>query len=102
MPDENGYPTDEELNQIKSWDILKDLTGFLEYLESIWWMADWGFELSGKKVLRLKLHTGGWSGNEDIINALAEGALHGNLFWIMYWEKVLRGGHYYFKIKEIK
>lgn len=100
MPDINGYPTEEELQRIKDWDFIKrhkEIKDFLEFLESIWWAANWGFKLKGKKVLQLELHTAGWSGNEDIISVLAS-----TFFWHLYWKKAIRGGHYYFKIKPMK
>lgn len=90
----NDYPTEKELEKIAKWDIRKNsVIELLEYIRRIWWMEDLLFNLTGKRVLKLRLHTGGWSGNEDIIYALKQ-----NLFWSMYWQKSLRGGHYYFKI----
>jgi len=47
--------------------------------------------------MKLELHTGGWSGNEDIIEALKK-----SYFWIFYWEKSVKGGHYYFTISSLK
>ena len=94
----DGYPTEGELNTIQNFDLIKeDVKHLVTFIKTIWWAPDWGFKLSGKKVLRLELHTGGWSGNEEII-----GALHRNfLFWSMYWVQSRRGGHYYFRIKKI-
>lgn len=101
MPDKDGYPTNAELKTIKDWDFLTNFTGgvkdFLPFLKDIWWMSDWGYILKGKNVLRLELHTGGWSGNEEII-----GVLRRTMFWTLYWEKSVRGGHYYFMVKPIK
>lgn len=93
---ENNYPTPNELNKIKRWNILndKEILVFLSYIEELWWMPDWGFKLKGKKVISLELHTGGWSGNEEIISALKSNFM----FWGMFWQKSIRGGHYYFKI----
>ena len=90
------YPTDEELETIKNWNFLKQpLDGFLSLLESIWKYADIGFfDLSGKKILKLELHTGGWSGNENTISAIQ----NNYIFWMICWIKSTRGGHYYFKI----
>lgn len=94
------YPTKEDIEFVKKYG-LEEFHPLLEHLENIWWAADWGFKLAGKatknnfeeKVLKLELHTGGWSGNEDIIEAL-----QGTSFWILCWEKTVRGGHYYFEI----
>jgi len=40
----------------------------------------------------LEIHTGGWSGHEEIIDEL-----QCTMFWFFYWQKSERGGHYYFK-----
>lgn len=90
--DENGYPTDEDLEAIEKYDVLKNgVDGLLDMLEGLWHYGHPYFIREGKK---LELHTGGWSGNEEII-----GALQKNYFWFFYWQKSERGGHYYFKIK---
>jgi hypothetical protein len=98
MPNKNGYPTEEELKKIKE---LKNVSELLNHLKSIWWMPDWGFvEYWGftsfpirEKALKLELHTGGWSGNEDIIRGLQK-----TDFWILFWVRSERGGHYCFEI----
>ncbi len=93
------YPTGEELKTIKEWDLAeKKVEDLLEYIEEIWWAPERGFILSGKRVKKLELHTSGWSGNEDIIGALQRNIL----FFALYWEKSVKGGHYYFKIMPIK
>lgn len=89
----SDYPTDKELKQIKEYDVAKNTAGFLELLEDVW-NTDYGkFELTGKKVKILKLITGGWSGNEDILSAIPK------MFDMMYWQKSIRGGLHIFKIK---
>jgi len=106
MPDSNGYPTDEELKVFDKWKLPNiDVKGLcvrdvIEHLESIWWMPDLGFNLHEgrehlfrRKVMKLELHTGGWSGNEDVIAELQQ-----TWFWFMYWVKSIRGGHYWFEI----
>lgn len=50
------------------------------------------------KGTKLTLHTWGWSGNEDLLNALIEN----QLFWGLYWESSTIGGHYIFKLRKIK
>jgi len=97
--DTKDYPTDEELEAIRSWDITaQPITGLLDLIHQCWHWADgpgWhGYDLTGKKVLKLELSTGGWSGNEEIINALQENFM----FWNLYWVSSHRGGHYYFRI----
>jgi len=66
----------------------------IEYLKSIWWTPEMGIKEKGNI---LELHTLGWSGNELIMNKLVQ-----TMFWKLYWEKSVRGGHYYFKICGIK
>lgn len=94
MPDKDGYPTEKELRRIREWNLTKEnVHGFLRYIEECWWNAEWGFCLTGKRVLTLDLHTGGWSGNEEIIEVLQS-----SHFWLLYWRNSRRGGHYTFKI----
>ena len=83
------YPTDEELERIEKWDAFKDPMGLVEYVKSLWWVPDWGFKLYrgrsrlfGWRCWKLQLHTGGWSGNEDII-----GSLHRNFTFWQSWQK---------------
>ena len=96
MRDNYEYPTDEQLKIISEWDTLeKPVTELIDYVRALWWMPEWGFHLKGKRVLRLELHTAGWSGNEDIIGAL----LSNRPFWFLYWRKSTAGGHYWFTIR---
>jgi len=96
MLDENNYPDEESLKQIKEWDILKQgIEGLLDLIKENTNWADRQIERMGKRVIRYEYHTGGWSGNEDVIDALH----HNFLFWATFWQKSTKGGHYYFKIK---
>ena len=90
---EEEYPTKEELEFIALYRFNHD-KGFLPLVEHIlrlWHWSDYA-KWDGKN---LELHTGGWSGNEDIINALTD-----TPFWMFYWKKSERGGHYYFEVKQ--
>jgi hypothetical protein len=69
----------------------------LSILESGWKYKDC-FILKGKRKLKLECHTQGWSGNEDIMEAL----IKNKWFWMAFWKKSERGGHYYFEINPIK
>jgi len=60
--------------------------------------SDWAISIKGKRILHFEYHTGGWSGNEDVIGALKNNLL----FWPMFWQKSTRGGHYFFRIYPIK
>ena len=96
------YPTDEQLQVIKDWDYKQGFKSLIEYIESLWWTPDWGFKLyKGRghfpksRVFKLQLHTGGWSGNESIINNLQQ-----NSFWRLCFYKEIVGGHYWFEIRK--
>ena len=83
------YPTEEQLEIIKTWDILKKpVKELIEYIEPLWEYPD----RFVYKEHSLYLSTGGWSGNESIVEALQLNFL----FWGMYWFKSERGGHYWF------
>lgn len=87
--DDDGYPTEEALQFIENYDIAQDSPeGLIKFIEEIWYHGDWGFIQDGDK---LELHTGGWSGNEDVIRSLQK-----TFFWTFFWESSRRGGHYYF------
>ena len=74
------------------------------FRQSIWWHPEYGVVLrrayrrqSTDRVWRLRLHTLGWSGNEEIIGALKENMM----FWQLTWEESKRGGHYKFDIRDL-
>jgi len=103
MPDQDGYPEEEELERVKNWtasDVKGRIVykGLVEFLERIWWCPDFGFSTEDgiedsvreRPITILKLSTGGWSGNEEII-----GALRSNfILWSLCWVQSRRGGHY--------
>jgi len=87
------YPTDASLKVIQKWDFSKKgVDGFLDFIERFWHWPDWGFVRSGN---RLELYTGGWSSNEDIIEAMKV-----TLFWSACWKKSERGGRYFFELDD--
>lgn len=90
MPDKDGYPTAQELKNLDNYK--NHLFGYLEYIKLI---SNWGMFLryTGKNVINIEMHTGGWSGNEEIIGHLKQ-----SFFWLFCWQKSVRGGHYYFKV----
>ena len=93
----NGYPTKRELEKIEKWDIMpKNIVPLIEYVRERWQYADSGyFEVKGKRVLKIRMSTAGWSGNESLIGALQKNIV----FWTFYWVKSLKGGHYFFKVR---
>jgi len=98
--DDNGNPTKEWLKFVKNYKPDDNLP-ILKFVETVlprgWWASDWGikiYEENGKH--KLELHTGGWSGNEEVIKALIS-----NIWLIsfpMRYVKWETGGHYYFEI----
>ena len=92
-------PSEKDLAWVETCEIItqNDVIEYLHELATLWqWGEDDGFfDLKGKRVLRLELHTGGWSGNEDIIDAMQRNIY----FWTRFWLKTERGGHYYFRIR---
>jgi len=96
--DEHGYPTDEFLEWVKTYDVVNG-SGF-KYLQTIlseWWP----FDGSGYKIQRkyrgerkVFISTWGWSGNESLINAMHENE---HLFWVLHYYAHQTGGHYTFR-----
>jgi len=98
LHDETGeYPSDEALEFIKKFDCAKyGCLALAEFIRDVWWAAEWGYLMKGKRMKRLYLSTGGWSGNEYIISALQDNYI----FWTICWRQTRRGGHYIFEIRE--
>ena len=99
--DDNGYPTDEWLAFLKTYqpDHTLPILSFVNVvLSDGWYYPDWGFDLHRKYKGKTKfeLHTGGWSGNEDIIRAILSN-IHLTHFAMKYYQW-RSGGHYYFEI----
>lgn len=90
--DEDGYPTEEELEKIKNWKY-EDFHGLMEYVKSLW---NW----DGSRFERIEdsynISTYGRSGNEDLIFAMKQN----NMFWFIYREQSRRGGHYIFSKRQ--
>lgn len=100
MLDADGYPTHSALQIIKLWPS-DDKKGWFEFIKSIWWNPEFGWsegeeahEWKGEKVYRYHLSTGGWSGNESIIEAMQNNKNH---LWMYTWFQSQRGGHYIFE-----
>lgn len=92
---EDGYPTDEELERIKAWPY-EDFAGLLEFVNAqCWWpRPDCGFRRFGDLY---ELATGGWSGNEEVIDAL-----HRNpMFNALCWQSSHRGGLHVYKLPNL-
>lgn len=88
-----GYPGDESLAKITAWPFA-DHAGLFEFVQKIWEPQGSFTKYENEfQEPRVKLVTGGWSGNESII-----GALQANfVFWSMRWERSESGGVYVFE-----
>ena len=89
----SDYPNEQELKLIREWPYT-DFKGLIEFLQDVFWYPEWCISVKGKQVLRVWISTGGWSGNEDRIDALQQNST----FWFACWQWSKRGGHYFFKI----
>lgn len=107
--DADGYPTEETLDAIRHWewrgDVFGTMASLLEFCQKAWHYPD--YFIRGKRRYRTfkggtqlhrlwTVHTGGWSGNEDIIAALRE---H-EAFWMICFVEWRRGGHFKFETTE--
>jgi hypothetical protein len=83
--DEDGYPTDEDLKIVQNWEPT-DFHGLAIFLTKAWIYKDY-INLNGSV---LEISTGGWSGHEELINAIPA-------MWkyFHFWSN-RRGGHYVF------
>jgi len=93
--DVNGYPDEEELKKIETWD-WHDPFGLLEFVYKRWKYADSGYWSQDGSLYSIS--TAGWSGNEDLIAALERNTF----FWMFNWMSSRRGGHYEFEVKDFK
>ncbi len=91
------YPTTEQLNKIIEWECFtfESSLSLAEYIFDLWHFENWA-TLEGKRVKTLRLATGGWSGNEDILSALRKNFI----FHSKYWESSHKGGLVIYKIKK--
>ena len=105
---DEGYPTPAYLESISSWPLDSGYNNLMEYVEKGWhwdnmikhnYLHDHHQSLEHKILADIwSLSTGGWSGNEDIIEALHDNAL----FYMMCWYSSQKGGHYKYEIKRKK
>lgn len=99
MIDDAGYPT--------SWGIaqLRGFTGgtpeqFVEMVRLLWCLpelieAAHSTDRDGRPIVRIRLVTGGWSGNEEVI-----GEIDATWFGVLYWQSSHRGGLHVFDVPE--
>lgn len=105
--DQDGYPTEAALLYLRNWSFFTDeetkelcfgvyfsdwekQDQLIEFLRSIWYFSDMGFTYNHPY---LEISTFGWSGNEEVIEALKNTNL-----WISRLEAHITGGHYFFRL----
>ena len=89
--DADGSPTEETLEAIMAWSY--PWAGLIDFVRAAW-NHHYGRMWEEDGVL--KLATGGWSANEDVISALKDNLL----FWTIRWESSRRGG--LFELRMVK
>lgn len=88
LTDTHGYPTERGLDMVRFFE--GNLNEMYQLLKMLWWHNK-SVEYDGETLC---LATLGWSGNEDIIQALQENKF---FFWVKYWHLSKKGGYYEFK-----
>lgn len=87
--DDDGYPEESELKQIAEWP-WRDIPALLEFVQLRWSYPNYWWQEGDI----LNVSTGGWSGNEDLINAM----MQNRMFVAICWISSRRGGHYKFDL----
>ncbi len=82
--DAGGYPTEETLDAIESWDH-GDYPGFIAFCRAAWSMSYGVIRESQKRVVFI---TGGWSGNESVAGAMESN----RMMFALHWYSAKRGG----------
>lgn len=97
--DQDGYPTHAMLEAIRTWQ--PPYAPLFDRLGQLWYRGY--FERAPRRMRwRSQLHrvyevsTGGWSGHEDVINAMKENFM----LWHMCWYSTRVGGHYIFRVPD--
>ena len=98
---DNEYPTEEQLKIIREWPLFGQeyadpdkFTALMAYIRPLWYAAEMGYWQEHDGVYEIS--TAGWSGNESIIEALEAN----EAFWMLYFCRMDRGGHYVFASQE--
>lgn len=97
---EDGYPTEAALEKIENWKY-DDYENLLSFVQMLWHWGSNQYSTQcveddlGRQELEYTFHTGGWSGNEELLSALQANVM----FWMMCWYQSQRGGHVKFRIR---
>lgn len=97
--DDDGYPTEDSLDQIRAYS--GSLLAFFREIKNLWWGGNDGIsetigkDALGGRIIRVRLHTWGWSGNESIIEAMESNLMMQMIAWV----ESRRGGHYIYEFR---
>lgn len=89
------YPSEAELRRVAQWPIYsaRDIRNLLGYVQRRWKYSSY-FDPIPLGEQEFNVSTAGWSGNEDLMDALEENTI----FWATCWVSARRGGHFVFSI----
>ena len=104
--DRSGYPTERTLKLLTKWP-MERANEALDFIASAWhWDHMVKHELEPEEALvvgaepnkrYLRLATGGWSGNEELLEAFEHSLCYG-----LTWQLSARGGLHIFEYRNIK
>ena len=90
--DRDGYPLLRTIRKIEAWPD-SDLIGLMKFVSAIWWGAP-----PVRRGRQFSFSTWGWSGNEEIIDAMKRN----RMLMALCWVSSRRGGHHRFHVPVIK
>lgn len=98
--DEDGYPDDWELQDIRDAAAFEavDACDLLERVRGLWHWPNFATVTQDGDRLQHEFCTGGWSGNESLIQALRDNTM----FWLRWWRLSERGGRYVFETPNVR
>lgn len=82
--EDDGHPTKATERAIANWDF-RDAAGWLAYIREAW---NHHYGRMWNEDGLLKMATGGWGGNEAVVEAMRRNSL----LWSMLWESSHKGG----------
>lgn len=96
MLDRDGYPEDDALDKIRLWDVKgeQDCKALLDFVETLWCYPTYFEENDGV----YEISTGGWSGNESLIEAMYDNTM----FQLLCSAASRHGGHFVFMLPSVR
>ena len=89
----SDYPSEEALKRIREWSDFSNPHGWFDLIQESgnYWPDDSYWDREGNVY---HISTGGWSGNEEILDAMGDNFI----MWTQTWRVHRRGGHYEFEV----